>query len=295
VGMALTGFVHVGLTKFQATQTRISSKCARRGVRMAAAGQKWDAEAYGTHAAFVPNLMGADLMQEALRPQKHERILDLGCGDGALTGALAARCRQVVGIDASEELLRKARESHPYVSFYQMDGQDEDAIAGLGPFDAVFSNAALHWMKRDPAAVVRGAYRTLGPSGRFVAECGGAGNVEEIRLALRAALTERGITQRKLEEEVDPWVFHSPEEYTELLTSVGFAVDQCVLYPKPIDVGLEGLRGWIRTFGNRFLDFLPDPQEREAVITEVMGVAKRNLQDPNSIPYVRLRFIAMKK
>ncbi|MGH7789991.1 MAG: class I SAM-dependent methyltransferase, partial [Candidatus Binatia bacterium] len=146
--------------------------------------QSWDPERYARNARFVAEL-GAPVV-ELLAPRAGERVLDLGCGDGALTERLVALGCAVVGVDASPEQIAAARAR----------GLDAHVVPGEGlafaaEFDAVFSNAALHWMK-NADVVIDGVWRALRPGGRFVGECGGAGCVAQIVAALAAALARRG-------------------------------------------------------------------------------------------------------
>ena len=166
--------------------------------------QTWTAGGYAENAAFVPAL-GAEILAW-LDPHPGERILDLGCGDGALTVKLVEAGATVVGVDTSAEMLAAARQKS--LDVQPMDGQ---ALTFAGEFDAVFSNAALHWMTR-PRDVVAGVARALKPGGRFVAEFGGHGNVAAIVTALRAVTKARGL---------DPllaggWFYPTPDEYRAL-------------------------------------------------------------------------------
>src|SRR5262249_36148547 len=151
---------------------------------------------------------------QLLAPQPGELILDLGCGDGALTEKLAACGCKVIGVDSSIQQLQAARKRN--LTTVMMDGH------GLGfkrRLDAVFTNAALHWMKQ-PRQVVAGIADSLKPRGRFVGEFSGKGNVEKIRSALHATLRRHGIDPMP----IDPWYYPSPEEYSQLLSDNGFTV-----------------------------------------------------------------------
>ncbi len=208
------------------------------------AEQHWDPERYRRNAGFVPEL-GRDVL-EWLAPQRGERILDLGCGDGALTAILAATSA-AVGIDRSAEQVDAACRR----------GLDARVAAGealsfVNEFDAVFSNAALHWM-RDPDAVIDGVWRGLKPGGRFVAEMGGTGNVAAVIGTLESVLTRRGIETRG----VMPWYFPSPAEYQAKLERRGFAVARITLLPRP--TLLPGPLGdWLDTFAESYLALVPD-------------------------------------
>ncbi|MGO4847358.1 class I SAM-dependent methyltransferase [Inquilinus sp. 2KB_12] len=175
--------------------------------------QSWSAEGYARNARFVADL-GQPVL-DLLAPQAGERILDLGCGDGALTAKLVAAGATVVGADASAELVAAARALG--LDARIADGQ---ALAFDAEFDAVFTNAALHWM-RDADAVIAGVKRALKPGGRFVGEFGGHGNVAAIATALIAALSARGIDGAARV----PWFFSTPAEYAAKLEAQGFTVE----------------------------------------------------------------------
>lgn len=248
-----------------------------------AAGQQWDAQAYAHNGRFVADF-GAPVV-EWLAPRRGERILDLGCGDGALTEQLVEAGASVLGADASEELAQAARARG--IAVQVLDGQ---ALPFTHEFDAVFSNAALHWMRRDPAAVVAGVYRALRPGGRFVAEMGGAGNVASIRGAIYEALSRRGIEAASL----DPWYFPTVAEYRALLEAAGFEVSRIEKFPRPTPLPGD-VSGWLRTFANAFMQAVPE-SEREPVLAEIRDALRPLLSSAGlwTADYVRLRFVAIK-
>ncbi len=171
-----------------------------------AADQNWSPEQYSKNARFVSDL-GMPVV-ELLAPRAGERILDLGCGDGTLTKKLVELGCQVVGVDASSNMIAAA----------QARGVDARVMDGLslqfGPeFDAVFSNAALHWMKQLDV-VMAGVWRALKPGGRFVGECGGDGNTATIVRALDRALLRRGIDPQA----VNPWYFGTSQRLRSIAT-----------------------------------------------------------------------------
>ena len=195
----------------------------------------WNPESYSKNARFVSDL-GAPLLQ-LLEPKPGELILDLGCGDGALMAEIEAAGSAVVGVDASMAQLQAARGRG--LSVLAMDGQ---LLAFKRQFDAVFSNAALHWMKQ-AESVAAGVASCLKPAGRFIGEFGGKGNVETIRAVLHAGLRDRSIDPWT----IDPWFYPSPEEYAELLNRCGFTVDYIELIPRPTKLPGD-LRDWLELF-----------------------------------------------
>jgi len=249
-----------------------------------ASGQSWDPETYARNARFVSDLAGA--VVELLAPQAGERILDLACGDGVLTAKLVAAGCDVVGVDASAAQVQAARALG--LDARVMDAERLDFKA---QFDAVFSNAALHWMKRAPDAVIAGVWRALKPDGRFVAEMGGYGNVATIQAALVDALARRGIDSVAL----DPWYFPTAKDYSARLRAGGFKVEYAALIPRPTELPGD-VSGWLAAFAQSFTTALA-PQERPAFVAEVRAALKPYLCDAQGrwwADYVRLRFRAIK-
>lgn len=244
------------------------------------AGQCWDAHGYATNAGFVPAL--GDAVATLLDPGPGERILDLGCGDGVLTAILAGSGATIIGVDASPELVSAARMRG--IDARVMDGH---ALDFENEFDAVFSNAALHWM-REPEKVLQGVHRALKPGGRFVAEFGGHGNVASIVTALRAAMRLHRIPTSSF-----AWFFPTPEEYAALLKQHGFSIDNIALVPRPtpLDTGMDN---WLRTFANPFFACI-QPDSRQRVIETTVELLTPSLCDAHgqwTADYVRLRFHA---
>ena len=246
-------------------------------------GQKWDPAVYSAHASFVPRL-ASDLV-DLLAPRARERVLDLGCGPGELSAKIAAAGATVVGLDASQAMIDAARRLAPELTFVVGDGQ---ALPFASEFDAVFSNAALHWMPR-ATDVAAGVARGLRPGGRFVAEFGGKGCIATVRRAVAMALGRRGR---------DPadwlgWYFPDVPEYVEVLTAAGLTVRLAHLFDRPTPVeGDAGLRGWLRTFlpglgtllGDGWNDFAREVEQHcEPTLRREGGWL---------LDYVRLRIVA---
>jgi trans-aconitate methyltransferase len=244
--------------------------------------QTWSPSGYAHNAGFVPAL-GAGIL-EKLAPILGERILDLGCGDGALTERLVERGALVVGVDASPEMVAAARARG-------IDARVMDAthLTFDQQFDAVFSNAVLHWI-HDQDAVLAGVARALVPGGRFVAECGGHTNIAGISVALRAVLGHRGIPYNR------HWYYPTPAAYSALLEAHGLSVELATLFPRPTPLP-TGMAGWLHTFANAALADVPADQ-RADVEREIIDLLRPSLCDEAgnwTADYVRLQVIARRR
>lgn len=250
--------------------------------------QHWDPVRYQREAGFVADL-GLPVL-ELLAPKSGERILDLGCGDGKLTKRLADMGCDVLAQDFSADQVAAAKQRG--LKAEVQDGQTLPGRKDLhGQFDAVFSNATLHWLKRDPAAAIDGVWHCLRPGGRFVAEFGGHGNVAAVRTALHSALRHRGIDPLAC----DPWYFPSAEAYRKLLEARGFRVEEIAIIPRPTPLPGD-FGGWLDTFADSFLASL-EPEQRPKVRSEVVELAQPMLQADDGtwiLDYVRLRFKAVR-
>jgi trans-aconitate methyltransferase len=245
--------------------------------------QRWDPATYAEHARFVSDL-GAGVV-ELLAPRPGERILDLGCGDGALTERLVAAGATVVAVDASPEQVAAARARG-------LDARvaSGEALPFAAEFDAVFSNAALHWMS-EADAVIDSVRRALRPGGRFVAEMGGAGNVAAIRAALTGALARRGLDGAA----ADRLFLPTAEDYAARLTARGFVVKSIALFPRPTPLPGD-ISSWMETFAQPFLGAVT-AEERPRLVEEVRAALRPRLFDPERgwvADYVRLRFAAQR-
>jgi len=247
------------------------------------AAQTWDPTTYARNARFVSDL-GSPVV-ELLAPKHGERILDLGCGDGALTKKLIDLGCEVVAVDSSAPQVEAARKLG--LDAHVMNAEE---LPFHEEFDAVFSNAVLHWIKRADL-VIAGVYRSLRPGGRFVAECGGYGCVQKIRTALTQASNRRGIDG----EALSPWYFPTPDDYASRLERAGFRVDSIALIPRPTPLPGD-IISWLETFAQCFLHGLDDGA-RHDYFQEVRTILEPQLVDSNGVwvaDYVRLRFAATK-
>ena len=243
--------------------------------------QRWSAADYAKNGRFVQEMAGAVFAM--LVPKPGERVLDLGCGDGSLTEEIKAAGSNVLGVDLSDELLAVARMKG--LTVRKMDGHALDFVS---QFDAVFSNAALHWMRK-PKLVIAGVHRALRSRGRLVAELGGHGNVAAIATAMRAVSRARNGDPSLLA----PWFFPTVDECSRHLTEAGFSVKEIALVPRPTPLK-AGMDGWLRTFGRSFFDQFPEP-ERTDVVGEVVELLWPSLCDSKGVwtaDHVRLRFFA---
>lgn len=232
---------------------------------------KWDAGLYDAKHSFVWKMAGGVL--ELLEAKPGERILDLGCGTGHLTTKIAEAGAHVMGVDRSPEMIRQAREKYPALRFEVMDARE---LSLDGMFDAVFSNATLHWIK-EPERVIAGMAKVLRPGGRFVAEFGGKGNTDELLKAVQRAWAKLRLPGHA----PHPWYYPSVAEYAALLEKNGFEVNYAILFdrPTPLDDGERGLRNWLEMFGGSFAEDLPDTKRgrlKEEIEEELRPVLFRD-------------------
>jgi len=245
--------------------------------------QRWDPETYAANARFVADL--GEPVLDLLAPRRGEHVLDLGCGDGALTEKLVEAGCHLTAVDSSAEQVEAARARG-------LDARVENAerLPFDGEFDAVFSNAVLHWVQ-DQGAMLDGVYRALKPGGRFVGELGGAGCVQAIRDALCECLGRRGIDGAAH----DPWFFPTAEEYGRLLVHHGFLAESVELFPRPTPLPGD-ISGWLATFAQPFFAALEE-EHHAAVVDEVREVLRPRLYDAEQgwvADYTRVRFVGRK-
>ncbi|MBS0261900.1 MAG: methyltransferase domain-containing protein [Planctomycetes bacterium] len=245
----------------------------------------WDPNLYDSNHSFVWK-MGSGLV-ELLAPKTGERILDLGCGTGHLTAQIAESGASVLGLDSSSEMIGQARAANPGIRF---DVADARTFAVEKPFDAVFSNAVLHWVKPPEQAVAR-IHAALRPGGRLVVEFGGRGNTRRMVAALLQQAHALGHPDYAI-----PWYYPSIAEYSQLLEQQGLEVLRAELYDRPTPLeGEEGLRKWFTMFCGSLLDRLTSSQRQQclaALETELRPTLYRD--GVWFADYRRLRLVAVR-
>lgn len=255
--------------------------------RESGSDKQWDACLYDSKHSFVWKY-GAGLI-ELLAPQPGECILDLGCGTAHLTNLIAESGAEVMGVDMSTDMIEQARSNYPALRFETADGID---LPFDSDFDAVFSNAAIHWMK-DPARVVASIHRALKPAGRFVAEFGHKGNLKAIHSAIR-----KGVEAAGYDIKPDFKYYPTVGEYATLLEQRGFLVTYATYYerPTPLEGGEQGLRKWVEMFASNAINALP-PDERGKVMSDVENQLRPTLYRDGIwfADYRRIRVRAIKK
>ncbi len=243
----------------------------------------WNAELYDAKHAFVASF-GADLF-ELLAAQPGERVLDLGCGTGDHVSALRERGVQAEGVDQSPEMIARARKKFPGAPFEVADAR---ALAFEGTFDAVVSNAVLHWVL-PPEAAARSIAAALKPGGRFVAELGGAGNIAAIAGGLAALRTKRGLPNT-----APSWYFPTVGQYASVLEGAGLEVRRAWLFDRPTRLeGEDGMANWVRMFASGVLADVPD---FEAMLADLDALLRPRLHHDGAwyADYRRLRIVAFK-
>lgn len=248
----------------------------------------WDANLYDRNHCFVSSY-GNSLI-ELLDPQQGEKILDLGCGTGDLANELNNASVDVLGIDRSKNMIKKAQSKYPHINFQVGDATNLDYEC---EFDAVFSNATLHWIKR-PKQVLSCIYKSLKPGARYVAEFGGKGNIETIANEIIRQLGNLGV---EYDPDTFPWYYPSIAEYASLMESVGFRVTFARHYDRPTPLkGKDGLKNWIEMFGIHMLQGVNETKKKE-IITKVKNSLKTVLYKENNwiADYKRIRIMGIKE
>ena len=249
---------------------------------------RWDAAQYDAKHAFVYEK--AKGLVELLAPQPGERILDLGCGTGALTAEIAKRGAEILGVDQSEEMIAQARKKFPALHFEALDARQ---LRFNAEFDAVFSNAVLHWIP-EAEQVIAGVAQALKSGGRLVAEFGGKGNIRKLVDGFHRAFAALNMREP---EGVSPWFYPSIAEYAGLLERHGLEVREASLFDRPtvLEEGERGLETWIRVFRQTFLEKMSE-QDAQRWIQEVEQQCRGELFRNGNwvLDYRRLRIAAWK-
>ena len=248
----------------------------------------WNAQDYTRDFSFV-HQYGEDVLG-LLTAQPGSFVVDVGCGNGALTERLAQAGYRALGIDASPDMLAKARALHPGLAFRQAD-----ALSFTLPekADALFSNAVFHWIDADKQPLLlANLSRALRPGGELVCEFGGCGCAERVHTALEHAFAARSLAY--------PRVFYFPTigEYAPLLEQAGLTVTHAFLFDRPTPQnGPDGLKSWIRMFVTApFAGMAPDMAD--AIIDDAVSEAQAQLLRPDGtwiVDYVRIRLRAVKR
>lgn len=246
----------------------------------------WDEKHYEDNFSFV-HRYGQEVL-ELLDAEPGATVLDLGCGNGALTQVLHDLGYQAIGLDDSADMIAGAREGHPDLTFMQANAIDFSLET---PVDAIFSNAVLHWIdEANQPSLMRSVARALKPGGQFVFECGGFGNASLIHGTLAKSFASRGLTYQV------PQYFPTIGQYATLLEAAGFKVVFATLFDRftPL-VGDDGVADWIRTFQQKAFEGMSEA-EREEIIHEVAEATKPELFVDGVwyADYVRLRMKAIK-
>lgn len=249
---------------------------------------KWDVSLYNEKHRFVHEY-GSDLVS-LLDPQPNELVLDLGCGSGQLTQKIAKLSAKVIGIDSSKEMIETSKQLFPTLDFHQMDAQ---SFEFNHDFDAIFSNAVLHWVT-DQKAAAKNMFRHLKEGGRLVVEFGAYNNVASIVNALRSSLKDQGYYKNA---NLQRWYFPTISEYTFLLEDIGFEVVFAQIYdrPTPLESKSNGIKDWIEMFGSHFFEGV-DQEHKLAILEQVQNAVKNAcLKDQKwYADYRRIRVVAFK-
>ncbi len=219
---------------------------------------QWNPADYNKHSAAQKDF--ADELIAKLRLQGDERVLDIGCGDGKMTAAIARLVPEgsVVGLDSSNAMIAFAQtefslHDNPGLLFVVGDAGD---MSFAGEFDVVFSTAALHWVKNH-GPVLAGIYRALKPGGRLLIQMGGKGNAAGI-ISVADQMVKRSEWASYFVEFPFPYGFYGPDEYTRWAEQAGLVVERAELIPKIVShADCAALEGWFRTTWLPYLHRLP--------------------------------------
>jgi trans-aconitate methyltransferase len=255
---------------------------------MSSKPDSWNSELYQSSHSFVWQY-GRDLLV-LLNAQPGERILDVGCGTGQLTSEITQFGAEVVGIDSSADMIGTARKNFPHVRF---EVADMTALTFAEEFEVVISNAALHWV-RDQQAAIASIGRALKKGGRLVLEMGGRGNLRHLLDAVYLALRMLDIENP---EQRMPWSFPSLGEYAPLLEAHELEVDFAVLFDRAtiLEGGERGLKSWLEMFARFAVEAVAPERRKEFFrLTEEFAAPALLHNGVWTIDYKRLRLVAVK-
>ncbi|NER81829.1 MAG: methyltransferase domain-containing protein [Leptolyngbya sp. SIO1D8] len=248
--------------------------------------QAWQPNFYQDKHSFVWQL-GQGVL-DLLNPRPGEHILDLGCGTGQLTQAIADRGATVIGLDADPAMISTAQQNFPSISFSVADAREFSLAT---PVDAIFSNAVFHWIPEQTAVIAR-LWAALKPGGRLAVEFGGKGNMAGVITAIAAARDTLGYGAAS----ASAWYFPTISEYTSLLEHQGFEVTFASLFDRPTPLnGEAGLTNWLHMFGRKFLTDL-SPEQQAELLRETEDKARPKLYEGGQwwADYRRIRVLAHK-
>ncbi|WP_416149943.1 class I SAM-dependent methyltransferase [Salipaludibacillus sp. HK11] len=248
----------------------------------------WDANLYDGKHSFV-SMLGNDLL-DMLAPKQGEQILDIGCGTGDLANELQEQQVKVIGIDKSENMVQQAKNKYPQITFLVKDAVD---LKYTSEFDAIFSNATLHWVKT-PKQALNCIYKSLKTGGRFVAEFGGKGNVQQITNEIFNQYRELGL---EIEVSRFPWYFPSIAEYTTIMEEVGFRVTFAQHFDRPTALDANsGLRNWIEMFASSLFEGQSENVKEKMIVGVEKNLKETLYQEEHWIAdYKRIRVVGFKE
>ena len=245
---------------------------------------QWNANEYNKNADFVSKL-GLPVIN-LLAPKKDERILDLGCGDGTLSLEIQKKYgSQVIAVDLSPDMVAKSTKKGVEASV-----MSATQLEFYNEFDAVFSNAVLHWVT-DASLAIKNVKQALKADGKFIGEFGGYGNIQSLQEAMKTVFERHP----EYEEFLNPWFFPKKEEYAKLLEENGFHVHYIEIIERPTPIG--DIKEWLDIFANGIMQNVPT-SKKESFKKEVENILKPKLFTQENgwvVDYVRLRFAAQKK
>jgi len=252
---------------------------------MKGAKKKWDSSRYDSKYEFVSRY-GEELLA-LLNADQEDLILDLGCGTGDLTHLIDQDAGEVIGLDKSVDMIRTANEKYPKLKFVTGDAANFDFDR---PFDAIFSNAALHWVL-DYKGCIRSMYRNLRTGGRLVLEFGAKDNINTIVRALRSVLLQKGFTKQA---GIELWYFPTVEKYSDELKAEGFDIVHASQFGRPTELNAD-IGDWLKMFAGPFFKDIPEPQIVK-IVDEVIQLTRQNCYRKGKwyADYKRIRIVAMK-